>query len=74
MVAPASFDTKNTKTNNYLNVRKLWFTFALRENATLEITLCDKLPNIMLTLGCRKEKRVSSFNSTSPNYYTQLSK
>lgn len=57
MVLLVSFDTKNIKTNNYLNIRKLWFTLAVRENATLEIILDDKLPSIMLTFECRKEEK-----------------
>lgn len=60
MVLLESFDTKNMKTKGYLNIRKLWFTFALGENTTLEIILYDKLPNIILMLGCRKEKRRAS--------------
>lgn len=35
MVLLKSFDTKNMKTKDYLNIRKLWFTFAPGENTTL---------------------------------------
>lgn len=76
MVLLESFDTKNMKTKDYLNIRKLWFTFALGENATLEIILYDKFPNIMLKFGCseRRKGRVSSFNSISPNHGKHLIK
>lgn len=55
MFLPKSSAQKTYQDN--LNIIKLSFLFSLEENAALEIILYDKLSNITLMFGWRKEER-----------------